>query len=62
MKAVEWRDALDLGHQLGTGQDGAVGVDAVHRLAEGQLLVVVGGMKEATCGDTDRWIHGIVVF
>lgn len=51
MEAVEGRDAFNLGHQLGARQDGAVGVDAVHCLAEGQLLIVVGGMEQATCGD-----------
>lgn len=51
MEAVEGRDALDLGHQLGARQDGAVGVDAVHRLAEGQLLMVIGGMEETACGE-----------
>jgi len=51
VEAVEGRDALDLGHQFGARQDGSVGIDAVHGLAEGQLLVVVGGMEEPSCGD-----------
>jgi len=41
-----------LGHQFGARQDGSVGIDAVHGLAERQLLVVVGGMEEPSCGET----------
>ena len=51
VERVLLRDPLDLGGEPRVGQDGAVRVDAVDGEPEGDLLVAVRHVEEASCDD-----------